>query len=152
MRPTLNKNQQYRRRVLKRIISRQPRFALGVQVALAVFAHGKASAATAATTANTAPLATGAVKSLPMGAGKFIKREIAPFWSIGSQKFDDASNFWDAMVSYAEDSTPAPRPLSYEEARLWLQSYNAGPYAVLRYKGTVPYRETRNYVPRVLKY
>lgn len=45
-----------------------------------------------------------------------------------------------------------PKPMSHEEVRLWLQCFNAGPYATLRYKGDVPYRETRNYVPRVLKY
>lgn len=43
-------------------------------------------------------------------------------------------------------------PMTYEQARLWLQCYNAGPYATLKYKGHVPYRETRNYVPRVMKY
>ena len=34
----------------------------------------------------------------------------------------------------------------------WLQSYNAGPYALLRYRGNVPYRETRTYVERVKRY
>ena len=43
------------------------------------------------------------------------------------------------------------KPMSHEEARLWLQSFNAGPYACLKYKGDVPYKETMDYVPRVLK-
>lgn len=44
-----------------------------------------------------------------------------------------------------------PKPMTHEEVRLWLQSFNAGPYACLKYKGDVPYRETQNYVPRVMK-
>lgn len=36
--------------------------------------------------------------------------------------------------------------------RLWLQSYNAGPGALLKYKGKVPYRETRTYVKKVSEY
>jgi hypothetical protein len=35
---------------------------------------------------------------------------------------------------------------------LFLQSYNAGPYAVLRFRGNVPYRETRSYTPKVLRF
>ncbi len=49
------------------------------------------------------------------------------------------------------DGSFAPKPMSHEEVRLWLQSFNAGPYALLKYKGDVPYKETQNYVPRVLK-
>lgn len=60
-----------------------------------------------------------------------------------------------AEVSQAasdEGEAFTPKPMNYEEIRLWLQCYNAGPYATLKYKGEVPYKETRNYVPRVLKY
>lgn len=45
----------------------------------------------------------------------------------------------------------APEPMNYEQVRLWLQSFNAGPYATLRYKGNVPFQETRQYVPKVLR-
>jgi hypothetical protein len=49
-------------------------------------------------------------------------------------------------------ATFKPKPMTYEEIRLWLQSFNAGPYALLKYEGDVPYKETRDYVPRVMKY
>lgn len=56
-----------------------------------------------------------------------------------------------SAVQATGDTFAAP-PMNYEQIRLWLQCYNAGPYATLKYKGEVPYKETRNYVPRVLKY
>ncbi len=49
-------------------------------------------------------------------------------------------------------TTFSPKPMTFEEVRLWLQSFNAGPYACLKYKGNVPYEETKNYIPRVMKY
>jgi len=49
------------------------------------------------------------------------------------------------------DNAFVPKPMTHEEIRLWLQSFNAGPYALLKYQGDVPYTETQNYVPRVLK-
>ena len=44
------------------------------------------------------------------------------------------------------------KPLTREAVRMWMQSYNAWPYALLRYKGDVPYRETQNYAPRSFRY
>jgi hypothetical protein len=44
------------------------------------------------------------------------------------------------------------QPLTREAIRMWMQSYNAGPYALLKYKGNVPYKETQNYAPRVFRY
>lgn len=57
-----------------------------------------------------------------------------------------------AQAETADAGTFTPAPMSHEEIRLWLQSFNAGPYALLKYQGDVPYKETRDYVPRVLKY
>lgn len=59
---------------------------------------------------------------------------------------------WKQLVFAAGDEIQTGTPMSYDEVRLFLQSYNAGPYACLKYKGSVPYRETRNYVPRIMKY
>jgi len=55
------------------------------------------------------------------------------------------------VLTKADMGKFVPKPMSHEEIRLWLQSFNAGPYALLKYKGDVPYKETQNYVPRVLK-
>ena len=58
-----------------------------------------------------------------------------------------------SQTSLSEQAVMSPNePLSQEAIRLWMSSYNAGPYATLRYKGQVPYKETRNYAPRVMKY
>ena len=68
-----------------------------------------------------------------------------------------AANTWELTVTAAAETEADsqefnPKPMKYEEIRLWLQSFNAGPYALLKYQGEVPFKETRDYVPRVMKY
>lgn len=64
------------------------------------------------------------------------------------QKNDEQQQSADA----SDSGKFVPAPMTHEELRLWLQSFNAGPYALLKYKGDVPYKETREYAPKVLKY
>jgi len=136
---------------LKRLFSRQPRIAVGVKVALAVLAHGKATAAGANSPNNTPPSSdTQALKQAAVREFLADQAEIA--LNSGKEALTSATEAWDFLVEYAHDAAPEAAPMSYEEARLWLQSYNAGPYALLKFKGNVPYRETRNYVPKVMKY
>jgi hypothetical protein len=114
-------------------------------------AHAKAQAASANLAANTPP------SKDPIPSTESIRDFLADQAEIALKSGKDAL----AGASTALDTAFGRDPgnctsgcqlLSYEEARLWLQSYNAGPYALLKYKGNVPYRETQNYVPRVLKY
>jgi hypothetical protein len=72
--------------------------------------------------------------------------------SKGKGALRRADSAWGKLVFAATAQTKSGTPMSYEEVRLWLQSYNAGPYACLKYKGDVPFRETRNYVPRIMKF
>ncbi len=69
-------------------------------------------------------------------------------------KSADPASATPALAIAGATAVPAftPKPMTHEEIRLWLQSFNAGPYACLKYEGNVPYQETRNYVPRVMKY
>lgn len=138
---------------MRLLIHKQPKLALGVQVAIAVMAGGKSHATSLAS--STVPVVPNIGTLLPQGVvRKFFTGEsnlgngekIAEFeqQSAGSADADEAETSASFQLAY--------EPMSYQQARLWLQSYNAGPYAVLKYKGNVPYRETRNYVPRVMKY
>src|SRR4029079_1130389 len=93
------------------------------------------------------PIANSA-RSVP----EFLADQTEIALNSGKDALASVSAAWESIVGSAEEKALGAKPMSYEEARLWLQSYNAGPYALLKYKGTVPYRETRNYVPRVMKY
>lgn len=124
---------------------------ISLKVALAMMAHGKPMAAT------TMP-ADITVKSSSFGrTTKQIAQQLAEehFGSIrdsSKKALDRAGKAWSNLVFAANTELKTGTPMSWDEVRLFLQSYNAGPYACLKYKGTVPYRETRNYVPRIMKY
>lgn len=128
---------------MRRIFNRQPRLALGVHIALAMLAHAKAHAASANLATNTPP--SSEPPSPTKSLGDILADQAQDALCSGKEALD-------SIFSRNTGETSGAQLLSYEEARLWLQSYNAGPYALLKYKGNVPYRETQNYVPRVLKY
>lgn len=121
---------------------------MGLHIAIAVLAHGKGAAASANLAANTPP------SGEPLSDAKAIREFLADQTQValnsGKDALASASAVWESVIGLAQGT--GATTLTYEEARLWLQSYNAGPYALLKYKGRVPYRETQNYVPRVMKY
>lgn len=131
-----------------------PKMAIGFQVAMTVLAHNKATAS------GTTPVPKGALfaamphKNLP----KMLKEKTLKLLNEETELGKVASAVWEVSREVSIGQMPethtgqAAKPMSYEQARLWLQAYNAGPYALLRNKGTVPYKETQNYVPRVMKY
>jgi hypothetical protein len=123
-----------------------------------MFAHAKGAATT--TEAPKAPTKSAIDQTSSYDFSKLIAMA-GPTNSTdfnGPDRRRDLGSMLDATWQLAEQQTTAsaenfvPQPLSREEARLWLQAYNAGPYALLKYKGNVPYKETQNYAPRVFKY
>lgn len=129
---------------MRSFIIRQPKLVLGVKIALAVVATGKAHGATLAS--GTVPGVPNMATLLPQGVVRkmFNSSDATEPSQVRSSKSQTGQSSALETLGY--------EPMTYEQARLWLQAYNAGPYATLKYKGNVPYRETRNYVPRVMKY
>ena len=70
----------------------------------------------------------------------------------GKDVLSTATIVMDIVSEVAATSDSESQELSEESTRLLLESYNAGPYALLRHKGRVPYRETRRYTPKVMEY
>jgi hypothetical protein len=139
------------------------RLAMGFQVAMAMFAHTKGAATTSLKPPDPKP------KSPMDQTAKYDFSKLLAMASNPGQlgqpdRRRDLASMTDAVWQLAEKSDSStteaaqadenfvPQPLSREEARLWLQAYNAGPYALLKYRGNVPYKETQNYAPRVFKY
>ena len=135
---------------MRRIFKRQPKLTMGVHIAIAMLAHAKAHAASANLADNSPP--SGEPSSGTNTVRESLSDQALIALNSGKDALASATAKWDTIMSFSNEETSGAKLLSYEEARLWLQSYNAGPYALLKYKGSVPYRETQNYVPRVLKY
>lgn len=83
---------------------------------------------------------------------KIVGDHIEKLSTSGKMALGKARKAWNRLVFVAGNEIKTGTPMSYDEVRLFLQSYNAGPYACLKYKGTVPYKETRNYVPKIMRY
>lgn len=115
-----------------------------------MMAHGKPLAATAVPMDN--PAKTSSNGHNTKVAQQFAEDCFNTVNNNGKQALGKARKAWSSLVFAASCDIKTGTPMSYDEVRLFLQSYNAGPYACLKYKGTVPYRETRNYVPRIIKY
>jgi len=72
--------------------------------------------------------------------------------------YDIAQNIWGGVMELREclnryQAYAAPDgSLSDEQIRLAMAAYNAGPGAVKKYAGVPPYKETQDYVRKVLRY
>jgi hypothetical protein len=70
------------------------------------------------------------------------------------QTLIDPAQVQGTTVSVRADVAPFCTSCGMDErmVSLFLQSYNAGPYAVTRFHGKVPYRETRAYTQKVMRF
>ncbi len=135
---------------MRRIIQSKPGLSIGVNLALAMLAHCKPGFAGSATEVTAKTSSSGRDKKV---AAQQLGEEYLEKVSFrGAAAVNNAKAIWGSLVFAAGSEARSGTPMSYEEVRLFLQSYNAGPYACLKYKGTVPYKETRNYVPKIMKY
>lgn len=132
------------------MIKSKPRLAISVKVALAMIAHGKVAHASSAVDITEKTSSNG--RSKKETAQQFAEERFNAVAESGRGAASKVRAAWKQLVFAAGHEIQTGTPMSYDEVRLFLQSYNAGPYACLKYKGSVPYRETRNYVPRIMKY
>lgn len=136
--------------ILRTFVANRPKLAVGMKLALAMMTQGKPAAAPAAPGNAPTHAAAGMAAMMPKGV----------LWALveerGERSLAGALDFATSMSRAESSLDPLAgaefRPLTFDQARLWLQSYNAGPYATLRWRGNVPYRETRNYVPKIMGY
>ncbi len=154
------------------MINRRRRLALGLQVVMTMFAHAKGVGSTAGTAKAPAPKPKAPIdqtakfdftKLLEAGNHPDLLREVEEkrrsaeemanaTWSLAVRTASDALMPHSGGAAQTIGNAFSKDSMTHEEARLWLQSFNAGPYALLRYQGDVPYKETQNYYPRVMKY
>lgn len=139
-----------RREKLGRIILNQNRLFVGAKVALVVLAHAKAGAA--GTTKALVPAVAPEKLRKDKGAIQRLSEQLSEAVSLSIPARLTSAPVALLRKQTAAQAQPAGRAMSQEALRIWLQSYNAGPYAVLKYRGNVPYRETRQYAPRVFRY
>jgi soluble lytic murein transglycosylase-like protein len=90
-----------------------------------------------------------------MGLGQLMPDEAKELHL--NNPYDVEQNLYGSVVClrqhldrFADPSAPGGA-MSFEQMRLALAAYNAGPGAVRKYKGIPPYRETQGYVRRIEK-
>jgi hypothetical protein len=129
---------------VRHALKKKRRLALGIQAAAIVFAHSRGMGSRVLDLDGQGP-------EKPIKTGLHKPAVDADYEPIAAPipKVPDAATV--APVINANHSIENVK-LSTEQARLWLQAYNAGPYALLKYGGDVPYKETQDYAPRVFKY
>lgn len=60
--------------------------------------------------------------------------------------------YWDEQAQEDKQDAETENPYGNKAVHILLQAYNAGPGAVIVYDGKVPYRETINYVRKILSW